>query len=34
VLYLVSRAFFGEMRQEGWQMEAGQRPRSAYRTDA
>ena len=34
VLCLVSRAFFDEMRQEGWQMEAGQRPRSACRTDA
>ena len=34
VLCRVSRAFFDEMRQEGWQMEAGQRPRSACRTDA
>jgi len=32
VLCLVSRAFFEQMRQEGWQMEAGQRPRSACRT--
>jgi len=32
VLCLVSRAFFEAMRQEGWQMEAGQRPRSACRT--
>ena len=31
VLYLVSRAFFEAMRREGWQMEAGQRPRSACR---
>jgi len=31
VLCRVSRAFFDEMRQEGWQMEAGQRPRSACR---
>ena len=31
VLCLVSRAFFEAMREEGWQMEAGQRPRSACR---
>ena len=31
VLCRVSRAFFDEMRQEGWQMEAGQRPRSSGR---
>ena len=31
VLCLVSRAFFEAMRQAGWQMEAGQRPRSACR---
>jgi len=31
VLCRVSRAFFEAMRQEGWQMEAGQRPRSACR---
>ena len=31
VLCRVSRAFFEAMRQAGWQMEAGQRPRSAYR---
>ena len=31
MLCLVSRAFFEAMRQEGWQMEAGQRPRSARR---
>jgi len=31
VLCLVSRAFFEAMRQEGWQMEAGQRPRSSCR---
>jgi hypothetical protein len=29
VLCLVSRAFFEAMRQAGWQMEAGQRPRSS-----
>jgi len=31
VLCLVSRAFFEALRQVGWQMEAGQRPRSACR---
>ena len=31
ILAVVSRAFFEAMRQEGWQMEAGQRPRSACR---
>jgi hypothetical protein len=31
VLCLVSRAFFEAMRQEGWQMEAGQQPRSSCR---
>jgi len=31
VLCLVSREFFEAMRQEGWQMEAGQRPRSSCR---
>ena len=31
VLAVVSRAFFEAMRQEGWQMEAGQRPRSSCR---
>lgn len=31
VLCLVSRAFFEAMREEGWQMEAGQRPHSACR---
>ena len=31
VLCLVSRAFFEAMRREGWQMEAGQRPRSSCR---
>jgi len=31
VLCLVSRVFFEAMRQAGWEMEAGQRPRSAYR---
>jgi len=31
VLCLVSQRFFEAMRQEGWQMEAGQRPRSSCR---
>ena len=31
ILAVVSRVFFEAMRQEGWQMEAGQRPRSACR---
>ena len=33
VLAVVSREFFEAMRQEGWQMEAGQRPRSLLRDD-
>jgi len=32
ILCRVSRAFFEAMRQAGWRMEAGQRPRSACRT--
>lgn len=31
ILAVVSRAFFDEMRQAGWQMEAGQRPCSSCR---
>ena len=31
ILAVVSRAFFEAMRQAGWQMEAGQQPRSACR---
>jgi len=33
ILAVVSRAFFEAMRQAGWQMEAGQRPRSSCRMD-